>query len=71
VTPGRRVARARLVRGNDWALLVCKPSHPKRIGTFHMIDHDRLFKELLKTFFLDFLDLFAPEMAALIDRDSV
>jgi hypothetical protein len=36
-----------------------------------MIDHDRLFKELLKTFFLDFLDLFAPEMAALIDAESV
>jgi hypothetical protein len=27
---------------NDWALLICEPSHPKRIGTFPMIDHDRL-----------------------------
>src|SRR5512132_2400606 len=25
-----------------------------------MVDHDRLFKELLSTFFLDFLALFAP-----------
>jgi hypothetical protein len=26
-------------------------------------DHDRLFKELLSTFFLEFLELFAPELA--------
>ncbi len=25
-----------------------------------MIDHDRLFKELLSTFFVEFLDLFFP-----------
>lgn len=25
-----------------------------------MIDHDRLFKELLSTFFIEFLDLFLP-----------
>jgi hypothetical protein len=35
-----------------------------------MIDHDRLFKELLLTFFLEFLDLFVPEVRALED-DSV
>jgi hypothetical protein len=35
------------------------------------IDHDQLFKQLLSTFFLDFLDLFAPEFSECIDRDSV
>lgn len=36
-----------------------------------MIDHDRLFKELLSTFFVDFLDLFLPQVASQIDRDSI
>lgn len=36
-----------------------------------MIDHDRLFKELLSTFFVEFLELFLPQVAGLIDRDSV
>lgn len=36
-----------------------------------MIDHDRLFKELLSTFFLDFLDLFLPQVASQIDRNSI
>ncbi|BBD63445.1 hypothetical protein NIES2109_62950 (plasmid) [Nostoc sp. HK-01] len=36
-----------------------------------MIDHDRLFKELLSTFFLEFLDLFLPQVASQIDRDSI
>lgn len=36
-----------------------------------MIDHDRLFKELLSTFFVEFLELFLPQVAKLIDRDSV
>ena len=36
-----------------------------------MIDHDRLFKELLSTFFLEFLDLFVPDLAQQIDRDSL
>jgi predicted transposase/invertase (TIGR01784 family) len=35
------------------------------------IDHDRLFKQLLSTFFLEFLDLFAPELAAYINPDSL
>jgi predicted transposase YdaD len=35
-----------------------------------MIDHDRLFKELLSTFFLEFLELFLPEIASTIDPDS-
>jgi predicted transposase/invertase (TIGR01784 family) len=35
------------------------------------IDHDRLFKELISTFFLEFLELFLPEMRATIDPNSV
>ncbi|MBC7529165.1 MAG: DUF4351 domain-containing protein [Chthonomonadaceae bacterium] len=35
------------------------------------IDHDRLFKELITTFFFEFLLLFAPQIAAAIDRDSI
>jgi hypothetical protein len=36
-----------------------------------MIDHDRLFKELLTTFFVDFLKLFAPDVVAFLDIDSI
>ncbi|MFN6571608.1 Rpn family recombination-promoting nuclease/putative transposase [Dendronalium sp. ChiSLP03b] len=36
-----------------------------------MIDHDRLFKELLSTFFVEFLDLFLPQVISQIDRDSI
>ena len=32
------------------------------------MDHDRLFKELLTTFFVEFLDLFLPGIAAALDR---
>ena len=32
------------------------------------MDHDRLFKELLTEFFLEFLDLFFPTLAARVDR---
>ena len=35
-----------------------------------MIDHDRLFKQLLTTFFLEFLQLFLPELYALLDKDA-
>ncbi len=35
------------------------------------MDHDRLFKELLTTFFVEFIELFFPELAAYLDRDSV
>jgi len=35
------------------------------------IDHDRLFKELISTFFIEFLDLFLPQVANDIDRDSI
>ena len=36
-----------------------------------MVDHDRLFKELLTTFFVEFLDLFLPEVAAYLERNSI
>jgi predicted transposase/invertase (TIGR01784 family) len=36
-----------------------------------MIDHDQLFKELLSTFFIEFLELFFPQLAAAIEPDSV
>ena len=36
-----------------------------------MIDHDELFKKLLTTFFVEFIELFLPEVAAYLDRDSV
>jgi len=36
-----------------------------------MIDHDRLFKELLSTFFIEFVDLFLPDVSRYIDRDSI
>ncbi|MGD1910288.1 MAG: Rpn family recombination-promoting nuclease/putative transposase [Rivularia sp. (in: cyanobacteria)] len=36
-----------------------------------MIDHDRLFKELISTFFIEFLELFLQRVARDIDRDSI
>lgn len=36
-----------------------------------MIDHDRLFKELITTFFIEFLELFLPQVRAFIDPVSV
>jgi predicted transposase/invertase (TIGR01784 family) len=36
-----------------------------------MIDHDRLFKELLSTFFDEFLELFVPQLASELDPDSL
>ena len=35
------------------------------------IDHDQLFKQLLTTFFLEFLELFTPEFFAAIDTQSL
>ena len=35
------------------------------------IDHDQLFKQLLTTFFLEFLELFTPEFFAVIDPYSL
>ncbi len=36
-----------------------------------MIDHDHLFKELLSTFFIEFLELFLPELANTIEPNSI
>jgi len=36
-----------------------------------MIDHDRLFKELLSTFFIEFLQLFFPQVIHYIDTQSI
>jgi len=36
-----------------------------------MIDHDRLFKELVTTFFAEFVELFLPELAGYLDIDSI
>ncbi|MBP0031243.1 MAG: DUF4351 domain-containing protein [Roseofilum sp. Guam] len=36
-----------------------------------MIDHDRLFKELLSTFFVEFLELFFPQVIDYIDTQSI
>ncbi len=35
-----------------------------------MIDHDRLFKELLSIFFSEFIELFLPDVSGYIERDS-
>jgi hypothetical protein len=35
------------------------------------VDHDRLFKELLTTFFAEFIELFFPELAAYMDRGRI
>ena len=35
------------------------------------IDHDRLFKELISTFFIEFIELFFPEVLKYIDINSV
>ena len=35
------------------------------------IDHDQLFKQLLTTFFLEFLELFTPEFFSAIDPNSL
>jgi Putative transposase, YhgA-like len=36
-----------------------------------MTDHDRLFKELISTFFIEFLALFLPEVRAFVDAGSI
>jgi predicted transposase/invertase (TIGR01784 family) len=36
-----------------------------------MTDHDRLFKELLSTFFLEFLELFIPDLVRTIEPNSI
>ena len=34
------------------------------------MDHDRLFKELLTTFFVEFMDLFLPKVGVYLDREA-
>jgi LPS O-antigen subunit length determinant protein (WzzB/FepE family) len=36
-----------------------------------LIDHDRLFKELLTTFFTEFLELFLPDVVAFIEPNTL
>ena len=36
-----------------------------------MIDHDRLFKDLITTFFVEFLELFFPEMLRYLDTSQL
>lgn len=36
-----------------------------------MIDHDRLFKELISTFFLEFIELFFPHLREYLDPQSI
>ena len=36
-----------------------------------MIDHDRLFKELLSTFFIDFIELFFPQVMTYLEPNSI
>lgn len=36
-----------------------------------MIDHDRLFKELILTFFWEFIELFLPEILEYVETDSL
>lgn len=40
------------------------------MGYNAVVDHDRLFKELLTTFFADFLRLFLPEVGDYVDFAS-
>lgn len=36
-----------------------------------VIEHDRLFKELISTFFWEFLELFFPDLIPYIDQSSI
>ncbi|MBE9146425.1 DUF4351 domain-containing protein [Planktothrix mougeotii] len=36
-----------------------------------MIDHDRLFKELIQTFFWEFIELFIPEILDYVEQDTL
>ncbi|MCD5401106.1 transposase, partial [candidate division NPL-UPA2 bacterium] len=33
--------------------------------------HDRLFKQLLETFFIEFIDLFFPQVSRLMDKNQL
>jgi Domain of unknown function (DUF4351)/Putative transposase, YhgA-like len=36
-----------------------------------MIDHDSLFKKLIQNFFLEFIELFFPDISDVLDKDSI
>ena len=36
-----------------------------------MIDHDRIFKELIQTFFLEFIELFIPEVWQYVSKETL
>ena len=44
---------------------------PTRGEGANVTDHDRLFKELLTTFFGEFVDAFLPEVAEYVDLTSI
>src|SRR5712691_4518677 len=46
---------------------MCEPA-PGNTYMAETIDHDRLFKELLATFFVEFIDLFCPDLSAVQAR---
>ncbi|MBL8152256.1 MAG: hypothetical protein JNN15_20215, partial [Blastocatellia bacterium] len=35
------------------------------------INHDAIFKELLKTFFIEFIEAFVPDVDKYLDKDSI
>ncbi len=43
----------------------------RKLPIIAVIDHDRLFKELLTTFFVEFIELFLPEVAAYLNPTSL
>src|SRR5256885_16442465 len=45
------------------------PSEPRTIAA--PMDHDRLFKELLRNFFLEFIAAFVPNVQQFIDSASI
>lgn len=48
-----------------------KSSRAQTVAAVVHPDHDRLFKELITLLFIEFLELFAPHVAAQIDPDSI
>jgi predicted transposase YdaD len=44
---------------------------PKNEDKHSFINHDRLFKQVLQEFFIEFLELFFPEVAAFVDRKTL
>ena len=36
-----------------------------------MVDHDRLFKELIQTFFWEFIELFIPEVLQYVSKETL